>query len=150
MIRLDVEQGSREWLEARAGTPSASNFDKIVTTKGEPSKQAKNYLYELAGERIAGPKPETYQSAAMVRGLETEAEAWAARIEAEARARAWAARARAEIRALAEIRAADALARAREKAQAAEILATKAKALAVEALTEVRAAKKRAMMKRTK
>jgi len=75
MIRLDLQQGGPEWLFARAGTPSASNFDKVVTTKGEPSKQAKNYLYELAGERIAGPKPETYQSAAMLRGLETETEA---------------------------------------------------------------------------
>ena len=75
MIRLDIEQGSREWLETRSGTPSASNFDKIVTTKGEPSKQAKNYLYELAGERVAGPKPETYQNAAMLRGLELEVEA---------------------------------------------------------------------------
>jgi len=75
MIRLDVIQGGPEWFMARAGTPSASNFDKIVTTKGEPSKQAKNYLYELAGERIAGPKPETYQSAAMSRGLDLQAEA---------------------------------------------------------------------------
>jgi len=75
MIRLDVMQGSIEWWEARVGRPSASCFDKIITTKGEPSKQAKNYLYELAGERIAGAKPDIYQNAAMLRGLELEAEA---------------------------------------------------------------------------
>ena len=75
MIRVDLEQGSPGWLSARAGIPSASNFDKVVTTRGEPSKQAKNYLYELAGERIAGPKPDAYQSVAMLRGLDLEVEA---------------------------------------------------------------------------
>jgi len=75
MIRLDVPQGDSEWFTAKAGIPSASRFNEIVTTKGAPSKQATKYLYELAGERIAGPKPETYQSVAMVRGLELEAEA---------------------------------------------------------------------------
>lgn len=75
MIILDCEQYSEEWFEARAGVPTASCFDKIVTTKGEPSKQAKNYLYQLAGENITGVKTETYQNAAMQRGLEMEAEA---------------------------------------------------------------------------
>ncbi len=75
MLRLDVKQGSPEWFTARAGIPGASCFDRIVTTKGEPSKQAKNYLYELAGERIVGAKMETYQNAAMQRGIEMEAEA---------------------------------------------------------------------------
>ena len=75
MIRLDVPQGDSEWFTAKAGIPSASRFNEIVTTKGAPSKQATKYLYELAGERIAGPKPETYQSAAMSRGLDLQAEA---------------------------------------------------------------------------
>ena len=75
MIRLDVEQNSPEWFAARAGIPTSSCFDKIVTSKGEPSKQAKSYLYQLAGERIAGAKTDTYQNAVMLRGLEMEAEA---------------------------------------------------------------------------
>jgi len=75
MVILDCEQYSEEWFKARAGIPTASNFDKIVTTKGEPSKSAKNYLYQLAGEMITGVKTETYQNAIMQRGLEMEAEA---------------------------------------------------------------------------
>jgi hypothetical protein len=70
-----MPQGSPEWFTARAGTPSASCFDQIITTKGAPSKQAQKYLYQLAGERIAGVKADSYQNAAMQRGLELEAEA---------------------------------------------------------------------------
>lgn len=75
MIELQLDQLSPEWFEARVGVPSASCFDKIVTSKGEPSKQAINYAYALAGERIAGTKTETFQSPAMARGVEMEAEA---------------------------------------------------------------------------
>ncbi len=75
MITLDVAQGSLEWFAGRCGVPSASNFDKIVTTKGEPSKSATKYLWQLAGERITGKAEETYQNAAMQRGIELEAEA---------------------------------------------------------------------------
>lgn len=75
MITLNFLQGSPEWLAEKAGKPSASNFDKIVTTKGEPSKSAQKYLYQLAGERVAGLKEETYQNGAMQRGIELEAEA---------------------------------------------------------------------------
>lgn len=72
---IDCEQGSEEWYKIRLGMPTASNFDKIITTKGEPSKQAKKYLYKVAGEFITGIPEETYQSAAMLRGKEVEAEA---------------------------------------------------------------------------
>lgn len=75
MIVLDVEQGTQEWLAARCGIPTASNFDCIVTTKGEPSKQAQKYLYKLAGERVSGKPEESYQNGAMLRGIEMEAEA---------------------------------------------------------------------------
>ena len=75
MLELQLEQLSDEWFQARVGVPSASCFDKIVTSKGEPSKQAVNYAYTLAGERIAGAKAETHQSYAMARGCEMEAEA---------------------------------------------------------------------------
>jgi len=72
---IQVEQGSPEWHAARCGVPSASNFDMIVTTKGEPSKQAQKYLYRLAGEIVSGNSEETYQNGAMQRGRELEAEA---------------------------------------------------------------------------
>ncbi len=75
MIEVQLEQLSDEWFQARVGVPSASCFDKVVTSKGDPSKQAVNYAYTLAGERIAGAKAETHQSYAMARGCEMEAEA---------------------------------------------------------------------------
>uniref|UniRef100_A0A6H1ZFG2 Putative exonuclease n=1 Tax=viral metagenome TaxID=1070528 RepID=A0A6H1ZFG2_9ZZZZ len=75
MIILDLEQRSPEWYQAKAGLPSASDFDKILTLKGEPSKSRQKYLYQLAGEKIIGVKEATYQSFAMQRGVELEAEA---------------------------------------------------------------------------
>ena len=72
---INVDQGSPEWMSYRAGLPTASKFSEIVTTKGEPSKSRTKYLYQLAGEKITGSKEESYQSAAMSRGIEMEAEA---------------------------------------------------------------------------
>jgi hypothetical protein len=45
---------------------------------GKPSSQRQKYLYQLAGERLLGTKEESYQSAAMTRGIELESEARAA------------------------------------------------------------------------
>ena len=75
MIIHNAEQGSPEWFAARCGVPSASNFDKIIDTSGRPSKSREKYLYQCAGERIAGKVEETYQNAAMARGKEMEGEA---------------------------------------------------------------------------
>jgi len=72
---LDCIQGTPEWFAARCGIPSASNFDKIITTTGKPSTQKQKYLYQLAGEKITSKAEETYQNAAMQRGIEMEAEA---------------------------------------------------------------------------
>ena len=75
MITVDCVQGTPEWFAARCGIPSASNFDKIVTSAGAPSKQAEKYMYQLAAERVTGRTEESYSNAAMERGKETEAEA---------------------------------------------------------------------------
>jgi len=72
---INCDQGTEEWFAARCGIPSSSNFDKIVTTKGEPSKQAEKYGYKLAGEAIAGKAEETYKNSAMERGTILEDEA---------------------------------------------------------------------------
>jgi len=72
---LDMPQGSPEWFATRAGNIGASSFDKILTTKGVPSKSAKKLMYTLAIESITGVKESSYQSAAMERGMELEAEA---------------------------------------------------------------------------
>jgi hypothetical protein len=47
-----VEQGSVEWYRLRLGKPTSSNFHKIVTPLGAPSKQAIKYLYRLVAERL--------------------------------------------------------------------------------------------------
>lgn len=75
MIIIEAEQGSPEWFAARIGIPTASRFKDIVTMNGAPSTSRKKYLYQLAGERLAGAKEDTYQSAAMARGVELEGEA---------------------------------------------------------------------------
>lgn len=72
---FDFEQYSDEWWKIRLGVATASKFDKIVTTKGEPSKSKTKLVYQLAGEFVSGQAEETYQNAAMIRGLEMEAEA---------------------------------------------------------------------------
>jgi len=75
MTILDCVQGSEEWAAARCGLLTASNFDKIVTASGEPSKQRQKLLYQLAGERLVGARENAFQNEAMQRGAELEAEA---------------------------------------------------------------------------
>jgi putative phage-type endonuclease len=71
---IECEQNSPQWFAARCGIPTASNFDLIITVKGERSKQREKYLYQLAGERIIRASEESYQSEAMLRGIEMESE----------------------------------------------------------------------------
>jgi hypothetical protein len=48
MIIHTCLQGSPEWHRLRAGKPTASNFDKIITAvKGDLSKQCEPYILEL-------------------------------------------------------------------------------------------------------
>ncbi|HCC24821.1 MAG TPA: hypothetical protein DEP85_04845 [Holosporales bacterium] len=75
MIICDAPQGTKEWRQCRCGIPSASEFDKIVTSEGKPSKQRTKYLYRLAGERASGIVEESYQNGDMLRGKEMEDEA---------------------------------------------------------------------------
>jgi len=75
MIIIDyIEQGSDAWFVEKAGKPSASNFDKIITTTGKHSKQAEGYMYQLAAELLLGRMEEGYQSAAMEEGNRREEE----------------------------------------------------------------------------
>lgn len=72
---INCEQGTPEWNAARCGIPTSSSFDKLITTKGVPSKQKEKYLYTVAGEKVSGLKVETYQSFAMQQGIIKEEEA---------------------------------------------------------------------------
>jgi len=75
IVRDDIIQGTDEWFVEHAGKPGASSFNKIVTTKGEPSKQAKDYAFQLAGEYLLGTVEQGYVSHAMQLGIEREEEA---------------------------------------------------------------------------
>jgi hypothetical protein len=72
MRLIDCEQGSEEWLKARLGVPSASNFSKVLTTKGTPSTQAKSYVDALVAEAITGESTYVKVTDAMQRGTELE------------------------------------------------------------------------------
>lgn len=54
IIHSDIEQGSEAWFALRAGKPTASCFDKLITSTGEPSKSMAGYAITLAGELYAG------------------------------------------------------------------------------------------------
>lgn len=75
MLIHDVHQGTTEWLQIRAGIPTASSFDKIITKSGKPSAQAEQYLYRLLAERMIGRNIVEHVSYWMDRGNQMEAEA---------------------------------------------------------------------------
>lgn len=72
---LKVEQGTQEWLDARLGKPSASQFHKLITTAGKPSASAEKYIYTMIAERILGVSEPVYVTEWMERGNELEPEA---------------------------------------------------------------------------
>lgn len=72
---IDCEQGSDEWIAARLGIPTASEFHKIITAaKGDLSKQARKYAHGLVVEQLLGRPLEKPPGTlwAMVRGKELE------------------------------------------------------------------------------
>lgn len=76
MIVVACEQGSPEWVAARLGVVTASEFDNILTAKTlKPSAQAQAYLCRLVAETILGVPVETDGNSFMERGKELEPEA---------------------------------------------------------------------------
>lgn len=77
-IHKSVKQPSAEWLQLRAGRPTASQIEKIVTAKKlEYSASATSYINHLIGERYSG-HVEEFSSAAMDEGKRREPESRAA------------------------------------------------------------------------
>ena len=70
-----VAQYSEAYDRLKLGIPTSSNFHKIVTPMGKPSKQWREYACVLIAERIMQRKIEFYNSPAMERGLIVESEA---------------------------------------------------------------------------
>jgi YqaJ-like viral recombinase domain len=71
----DVTQYSEAYDRLKLGIPTSSNFHKIITPQGKPSKQWREYACVLIAERLLQRRIEFYNSPAMVRGLIVEAEA---------------------------------------------------------------------------
>ena len=71
---LTFEQQSPEWFAARLGIPTASKFNKIITSKGKPSDSALGYMYTLATERLSGIREQSFSSAATKEGIRREEE----------------------------------------------------------------------------
>lgn len=72
---LEAEQGTQEWLDARLGRPSASQFHKLITSSGKPSTQADGYINAMIAERLMGYSEPVYVTDAMQRGTDLEPEA---------------------------------------------------------------------------
>jgi len=70
---IDCEQGSPEWIEARLGIPTASNFGNIITPKElKPSKSQEPYLARLLAEWLIGHSLDEEVSQFMERGTGLE------------------------------------------------------------------------------
>jgi hypothetical protein len=66
---LDVEQGSPEWLMARLGIPTASNFDKIITPKTmKLSGSIDGYAQQLIAEQLLGVPMDNASGSFLERG----------------------------------------------------------------------------------
>ena len=78
---LECKQGTEEWLRARAGIPTASEFDALLTPKFETRTGAMPHTYlckKLAEHWQGGPLPSFAPFGAMEQGqiLEAEAVPW--------------------------------------------------------------------------
>jgi hypothetical protein len=75
MIFHQCAPRSVEWHKLRLAIPTSSEFHKILTPGGKPSKQAEGYLHELLAEWIIGHPIDSIETQWMARGIETEDEA---------------------------------------------------------------------------
>jgi len=53
IIHDDIEQGSTAWFALRCGIPTGSEFSKLITSTGAPSKSMASYAYDKACESFA-------------------------------------------------------------------------------------------------
>lgn len=74
---IECDQGTPEWLAARAGIPTASEFHTVMAVGKQGGKSLTRiaYLNKLAGEILTGEPMANYVSADMERGTLMEDEA---------------------------------------------------------------------------
>lgn len=78
MIEIfNCEQGTEEWLRARAGIPTASEFSTLLMKGrgGAESKTRRTYMLKLVGEILTGEQMEGFNNHHMERGKVMEDEA---------------------------------------------------------------------------
>lgn len=69
-------QGTDEWLQERCGKVTASRIaDLMATTRSGFAASRENYKAQLIAERLTGCVQDSFKSAAMIHGAETEPEA---------------------------------------------------------------------------
>lgn len=67
------EQRTDEWFAARLGLVTASRVaDLMAKTRSGPAASRKNYLWELACQRLTGTREDGYINSAMQRGIDLE------------------------------------------------------------------------------
>jgi hypothetical protein len=71
------EQGTEEWVKARLGIPTASEFHTVLAKgcNGGDSKTRKTYMMKLVGEILTGEQMDGYSNQHMERGKVMENEA---------------------------------------------------------------------------
>lgn len=79
----DFPNETEEWIRARLGKATASRMGDIIGARkdGKPLAARRAYMIELLAERFSGMRRETYMSAAMLWGKETEQQAKEAYLE---------------------------------------------------------------------
>lgn len=77
MIIHDVQQGSGEWLALRAGIPTASAFDQVITSKWKvrTGNMPETYMDLLAAEQLLGEPLDDFSTSFTERGQLLEADA---------------------------------------------------------------------------
>lgn len=68
-------QGTDEWLQARLGVVTASNFSKVFTTTGKLSTSREGLINQLIAENLTNQPTDFFKSEAMARGNELEPQA---------------------------------------------------------------------------
>lgn len=74
---LDISQNTEAWFDAKRGRVSASRISDIIAKAKSGTFRAsrEGYAAELICERLTGKTADSYKSASMIRGSETEPEA---------------------------------------------------------------------------
>ena len=69
---IECTQGEDDWIKARLGKITASNYDQIITKTGKLSASHEHVINRAVAELILGKPDEFYKSEAMERGNRLE------------------------------------------------------------------------------